>query len=48
MENSTYKNENIERKHLKQMRKNQFFEKICYDWLIDYIPEPMRKKCRWF
>ena len=37
MENSSYKNENIEIKYLN----------IWYDWLINYIPEHI-KNCRWF
>ena len=37
MENSSYKNENIETKYLNTL----------YDWLIGYIPEP-KKNCRWF
>ena len=37
MENSNYKNENIETKYLNTL----------YDWLISYIPEP-KKNCRWF
>ena len=37
MENSNYKNKNVEKK----------YSNTCYDWLIYYIPEPI-KNCRWF
>ena len=37
MENSNCTNKKIETKYLN----------TWYDWLINYIPEPM-KNCRWF
>ena len=38
MENSNYKNKNIKEKYLNTE----------YDWLINYIPEPIRKIVRGF
>ena len=38
MKNSNDKNTNIETKYVN----------TWYDWLIDYISEPIRKNCKWF
>ena len=35
----------IEQEEIKKKRTNK---NTCYDWLINYIPEPVRKKCMWF
>ena len=40
--------DDMDRLEKKEMKKIRPFKNTCYDWLINYIPQPVRKSARGF